>query len=329
MAHIYEHFRNYKPEVATRTVIQQARDIIDEYSEQGFTLTLRQLYYQFVARGLRENSDKSYDALGRIIARAREAGMLPWDGIEDRNRDTTIWRIEEDESMALDGVEARFAMDFWSPQDTYVELWVEKDALVAVVERPCDEYRVPFLACKGYLSSSEAWRAGRRFRSALRQGKKAVLIHLGDHDPSGIDMTRDNSDRIDMFARSEGVEVRRIALNRDQIDLYKPPPNPTKMTDKRAKKYIAEHGKTSWELDALPPQVIHDLITNEVNKYIDPDIWARTREREEKGRELLAALTDEWDGELRDVVHALHVEGLNTEISDALFEIRNGGRDES
>jgi len=322
MAHTYETFIKRKFHAKSLQTIQMAREIIDEYAAQNFTLTLRQLYYQFVARGLRENSDASYKSLGKIIARGREAGLLPWDGIEDRNRDTTIWRIDEDESSALHGIETRFAMDFWTPQDAYIEVWVEKDALTSVIERPCGALRVPYMACKGFLSASEAWRAGKRFQRALAQGKQAVLIHLGDHDPSGIDMTRDNDERLEMFARSNGVDVRRIALNRDQIDQYDPPPNPTKKTDSRSKKYLEEHGKTSWELDALSPQVIYDLITDTVNEYIDEDIWSKVAAKEERGRRLLSALTDEWDGYVRELVDAIHYEDLGEELLNALEKIR-------
>lgn len=100
--------------------------------------------------------------------------------------------------------------------------------------------------------------AAKRFEGYVYQGISPVIIHLGDHDPSGIDMTRDIIDRMDIFEAGVGVE--RIALNMDQIELYNPPKNPAKLSDTRAKGYIEKFGSSSYELDALEPRVIRDLI---------------------------------------------------------------------
>ena len=75
-------------------------------------------------------------------------------------------------------------------------------------------------ACRGYASQSEQWRAGKRLANYLRANQRVVILHLGDHDPSGIDMTRDNDDRLSMFARSSRVELKRVALNMDQVEQY-------------------------------------------------------------------------------------------------------------
>jgi hypothetical protein len=108
---------------------------------------------------------------------------------------------------------------------------------------------------------------------AYRQmGQEPLIIHLGDHDPSGIDMTRDNRDRLGMFAQ-HNVEVIRLALNMDQVEQYTPPPNPAKTTDSRAKDYIAAYGTSSWELDALEPRVINELLHTTIRGCIDAEEW--------------------------------------------------------
>jgi hypothetical protein len=150
------------------------------------------------------------------------------------------------------------------------------------------------MACKGYLSASEAWRSGQRFEAMADEGRVCVLIHLGDHDPSGIDMTRDNSERLELFA-GQGVEVRRIALNMDQVRQYNPPPNPAKLTDKRADQYIRIHGDKSWELDALQPNIIEKLVEDEIRSMVDFEVWDETQEREREGRKALAELHHRWD----------------------------------
>lgn len=275
-------------------VIDRANAILADYEDQGYTLTLRQLYYQFVARDLIENTDRSYKRLGGIISAAREAGQVSWRAIEDRNRSLEAYQIEEDPTSVLNGIEYGITFDIWKALGAYVEVWVEKDALSNVVERACRELRVPFLACRGYLSASEAWRAGVRFRQAQLHGQRTCVIHLGDHDPSGLDMTRDNRERLSLFGRGR-VEVRRIALNMDQVDEYGPPPNPTKVTDSRAGEYLAEHGQTSWELDALEPRVIEGLVRQEIETFVDRAIVDDVLDREREAQRLLSMLAPNWD----------------------------------
>lgn len=275
-------------------LIETANRIIAEYQAAGYTLTLRQLYYQFVARDIIPNTERSYKNLGNLISDGRMAGLISWDAIEDRGRGIRPWVIEEDEQEVLNGIEHHFALDYWERQNAYVEVWVEKDALAAVIERPCGKWRVPYMPCKGYLSASEAWRSGQRFERMADQGRRCVLIHLGDHDPSGIDMTRDNQDRVELFSGSE-VEVRRIALNMNQVEEHRPPPNPTKVTDSRASGYIARFGHTSWELDALEPAYLDRIISAEIESLIDPELWRETREEERQRREILSAIHDRFE----------------------------------
>lgn len=286
----------WNPGAATRQVLEQAEEIIEEYENDGYTLTLRQLYYQFVAKGLIENSERSYKSLGDKITKGRMAGLISWDAIEDRNRSHHRYYFEEDPMGPIELLPQGIEFDRWARQDHYVEVWVEKEALGNVISRACEPLYVPYMACKGYLSASEAWRAGRRFRQEVYYGKRCVLIHLGDHDPSGIDMTRDNKNRVDLFSELPGdVEVVRLALNRDQIEEYNPPPNPAKVSDSRYRMYMEQYGPISWELDALRPQVLEELIIGEVNKYLDPIMWDEVTEEEERVQRLLGNVARRWD----------------------------------
>lgn len=277
-----------------RKTVDQAKAILAEYEGEGYVLTLRQLYYQFVARALIPNTEKEYKRLGRIITDAREVGEIDWYAIEDRGRQCLLHGHEDDPRNVLKGIENAIRLNPWRDQDVYLESWVEKAALEGVLARPANRWRSPYMACKGYLSASEAWRAGRRFEKAIADGKRPVLIHLGDHDPSGIDMTRDNGERLAMFARM-GVEVVRVALNMDQVEEYGPPPNPAKQQDSRFEGYQSKHGDESWELDALQPQVIDKLVSDRIESYIDKDRWAETLKREQELRQPLMNLAHRYD----------------------------------
>ncbi len=276
-------------------IIHIANQIIEEYQEQGFTLTLRQLYYQFVARDYIENSQQSYKNLGSVINDGRLAGYIDWDAIEDRTRNLEeLWHFSSPRD-AVEQMRRQYVIDMWENQEVRVEVWIEKEALAGVISGICKELDVPFMSCRGYMSQSEAYAAGMRAREHYNQEyQQTIIIHLGDHDPSGIDMTRDNDERLTMFAghQSDPV-VQRIALNMDQVDHFNPPPNPAKITDSRAKDYIKRFGKKSWELDALDPKVLVELIRRQVETYRDDDLWAEKEEQLEGERARLDEIIEE------------------------------------
>lgn len=283
---------------ASLDIIDRADAICTQYAAQGYTLTLRQVFYQFVSRGWIANKQSEYKRLGSVLNDARLAGLLDWDHMEDRTRNLRSVSHWDSPADVIAAAARSYRIDKWADQPYYVEVWIEKDALVGVIERVCRELDVPFFSCRGYTSQSELWAAGMRLAGRVNEGKRVKIIHLGDHDPSGIDMTRDIGDRLDLFVREHAdawhVEVDRLALNMPQIEQYDPPPNPAKLTDSRAGGYIAEHGYESWELDALEPVVIGGLITSAVDAVIDWDLWEASVDREEQEREDLATAASRW-----------------------------------
>lgn len=290
----YIAYKDVKFHKKSLALIETARSICNDYMADGYTLTLRQLYYQFVARAIIPNTLKDYKNLGNIINDARLSGLIDWDAIEDRTRNLEQLSSWDSPKDILKATAEQFRYDRWDNQQTRVEIWVEKEALVGVIERVAFKYRCAYFACRGYSSQSESWRAGQRFEQYNQRGQAVKVLHLGDHDPSGIDMTRDNDTRVSLFSNYGDVEVIRLALNEDQVKQYNPPPNPAKLTDTRAADYIRKFGGSSWELDALDPKVIDALISNEIEKYIDVDNWNELKEKEAKARKRISAMATRW-----------------------------------
>ena len=319
-------YQSIKLSPGSLAIVAQANKILSEYSRRGIVVTLRQLYYQFVSRDIIPNKQTEYKRLGSIINDARLAGLIDWDLMQDRTRNLEKLAHWDTPGGVIESAAHSYHRDLWEGQDNYVEVWVEKDALLSVIERPCNEWDVPFFACRGYTSQSEMWSAGQRLLGKIREGRNAKIIHLGDHDPSGVDMTRDIESRLRMFIshhrlrdyakaipqkdnETEGdfltrvgkqdydscLEVNRVALNMDQVREYNPPPNPAKITDSRAGGYVAEHGDESWELDALGPDVLIELIETTVQEYLDVDLWQEKKSQQEEERKVLNEASAHWE----------------------------------
>lgn len=281
----------------TWEIVEAAKRIISAFRRKGFDLTLRQLYYQFVAtqplRAEFKNSERNYKKLGRIVSEARMCGELDWDAIVDRTRTLRGVSHWDSPESIIESSARGYRIDKWEDQANRVEVWIEKDALVGVIANACRRLDVDYFSCRGYASQSAMWRAAQRLRRYNDAGQHVTILHLGDHDPSGIDMTRDIEDRLWTFQAM--VDVDRIALNMAQVQQFGPPPNPTKLTDSRAVEYISNYGMECWELDALDPETLERLVEENVRALRDDDVYAEAQEREQVERDRLRLIADRYD----------------------------------
>jgi len=278
-------------------VIRQANKIIEEYGAQGYTLTLRQIHYQFVARDLYENTQANYKRLGNILDAARKAGLVDWDAIEDRTRSLRRMGVWGGPEQVLKQVRESFKLDPWDEQPILrrIEVWVEKDAALGIVQPTCDALRLPYFSCRGYSSSSGLYEAGKRLQAFRQAGYETIVLYLGDHDPSGVQMTDVSMDRVAMYSGG-GIDFRRVALTLPQIEEFNPPPNFVKETDSRTKWYIDKfETEDCWELDALAPQAVDRIIRDEIEPLIDTEAWEKTLADEEEHRTVLSEIISDWN----------------------------------
>jgi hypothetical protein len=271
-----QRYREISFRKSTLKLIEQMNSIIEEYIAQGYVLTVRQLFYQLVARAIIENTEKSYKNVAGIVNDARIAGLIDWDAIEDRTRSFVGRNRWTEPKDILRGAAEQYHTDPRATQEERVFLIVEKEALSGVFQRLCRTYDIPLLAARGYPSASVV----REFAETTLNGnsysksvKEITLLHFGDHDPSGIDMTRDLEERFDLFSGYARFKLKRLALNFNQIEELSPPPNPAKTTDSRFVSYRRKFGESSWELDALPPDILNAVALKEIEKCIDTKAW--------------------------------------------------------
>lgn len=308
--------------------VRRCEQICNEYAGAGYRLTLRGLYYQLVRRdqfpperrfwwnaetrkwikdpeganpNSTRNAEPNYKWLIGLMTDARNGGLLDWNHLVDEGREAAGgdrgWDSPQD---AMESITRAYGITHWDDQPYRLEVWVEKQALENVVSRAASAWDVPYVSAKGYTSTSLMYESAMRLRAWERAGLETVILHLGDHDPSGVDMSRDIETRLRKYGSK--VRVERIALNMDQItdDL---PPAPAKITDSRSQSYIDLYGEDSWELDAMEPAVMDALIQDNIRRYLDEDLYQARLDQEEEERVSLVAIRDNWEtvlGDLRD-----------------------------
>lgn len=329
----------------TESKAQILNDIIEitkRYQAKGFSLTLRQLYYQLVAADKIPNHDKVYKKLSKLKDDCVYSGLVDWALFEDRGRVPKIAYFEESIKGAIERTKEFYKLDRQKGQEKHIEVWTEKDAISDILKRVVDPYTIRLVINKGYSSSTAMYGAYQRFFQAIEEGKKIVILYFGDHDPSGLDMVRDIEERI-LFFLSNGqrknkivrrvqdwlekeenpdldrlldeyyglndwmekredpetgeklevfnhwkayfktkLEVKHVGLTMEQIKEINPPHNPAKITDTRANKYIQKFGPKSWEVDALNPEVMTDIVREAILEEINHSTYLDTLEKEEQ-----------------------------------------------
>lgn len=207
---------------ANKNQLKIINQIIEEYKKEGYILTLRQLYYQLVSRDIIPNKQSEYAKLSTLLTKGRMAGVVDWSAIEDRNRKPYIPSSWDSPESIVESAIHSYRRDRQEGQNVYIELWVEKDALSGVLKRITEKYHINLIVNKGYSSTSAMYDAYERVKDKLLEKKKVVILYLGDHDASGLDMIRDIRDRTREFVgNSEDVKDKYYNLDENkQSEVY-------------------------------------------------------------------------------------------------------------
>jgi hypothetical protein len=292
-------FMCYQPKKFSKDhieLIAKINAIVQPYEEAGHLVTVRQVYYQLVHRNWIANKVTEYQRLVGILTDARMAGLVSWTAFEDRNRQLKGVSHVDGPPQAIKDMLADYALDLWANQDWRPEVWIEKKSLEGVISNICTRLRVDFFATAGYSSVTETWQAGQRFLDYIHKGQRPIIFYLGDHDPSGIDMTRHVQETVSTFVGQQ-INVVRIALNMDQVEAGGYPPNPAKLSDSRATAYIDRFGYESWELDVFTPDEMQDIIAKAILPIRDQTKWDEMVEEETQDKRLLEEVLEEKFGE--------------------------------
>lgn len=248
-------------------------------------MSVRQLFYQLVARGQVEKTDRAYKRVCDFSAQMRVDGTLDYGKIVDGHRTRQGVYAHNGLHDALTSSHLLYRRNYWTNQRKLVEIWCEKDALSGVIRPICEEYGVTYVACRGFPSITLRYESALVFR---RAEKPVQIYYFGDHDPSG----RAISDNLEGELRQHGadVTVRRVALEPLHIRHLGLPARVGKRSDSRLPRFAAEYGNACVELDALPPSMLVRMVKESIMGEIDWQEWVRMMAVEEAERKTLASL---------------------------------------
>ena len=253
------------------------------FDDVGTGVTVRQLFYQCEIKGTVPKTESGYNKVQRQTVKMRKAGFLPYDWITDNTRwvrkPSTYKSLE---SFAKHNAE-HYRRDLWYNQPDYVEIWIEKEALMGIANEVTEEYDVPLYPCRGYSSISLTWSAAEQIKYISQTGKDVYIYYLGDYDPSGEDIPR----AVQKHLREQGADFyfQQLAVNEYQIENMNLPTRPTKKSDSRSKNFSG--GNISVELDAIRPDVLKSIIRDAIEGHIDPVQLEWTKRMEEFERQTL------------------------------------------
>lgn len=276
-------------------IIEKSVEILKTYSDP---ITVRALYYLLVTRGM-TNDPYIYKKMDDYMVDARWDGIIPFEAFIDRDR--RIYGATAAEPILLsDQIETgktqikawmdNYTLNPWENQPNYVEVWIEKVAQQGNFEKLVDKYSMGLAPCKGHPSLTYLNDSVPRFNSAIQRGQKPIILYFGDFDPRGlhipVKLCQDIEKRMRMRGTSGEVELKRIALNEDQVINMNLITVPPKASDSMSPKWLKEHGNIGVaELDAIEPKTLSQMVTDEIAKYFDPELYKELLEREEIERE--------------------------------------------
>ena len=295
-----------------KEILRFAEDVCREYREKDYALTLRQLYYQGVARKFWPSGDPSYSALMRVVSAARLEGRFPLWALVDRTRvvypgestrcDTKVERALERSVEAVRRLPDQLLhRDPWFGQPTHVSVWFEKEALAGIFEKACDDVHVSWFSARGDPShpalydwlrqaadahgvgNPDGWKddAGNHHKG---MAKRSIVLYFGDLDPTGVRIPRTAEETVRTFARIMGlrfpITFRRVGITLEMAREMDLPPFPAKESaGADYRNYVEEFDTTdAWELDALSPEVLEEEVRRAVLEHFDAPLHDRLQE---------------------------------------------------
>ena len=272
---------------------QKSLDLIEAMyaaAETAQPITGRGIGYKLFTQGLIPSMGRAdMQRVYRLLKEARERDDIPWGFIVDETRELERASSWSDPAEYVQAVSRSYRRDFWLQQPSRVEVWSEKGTVRGVLAPVLDEYGVGFRAVHGFSSATMAYDV-----SNNDPDHPLIVLYVGDYDPSGMYMSK--CDLPARFLKYGGnhITLERIALTSEQVAGLPSFPAQDKKKDPRYAWFVEHYGKTCWELDALDPNDLREIVEQAIQNEIEPVAWERCATVEEAEKESLRTVLDRW-----------------------------------
>ena len=268
---------------STKAEVEQRREALHDIVAAMRPMTVRQVFYQATVRGIVEKAETGYSKVQTDLTVMRRSGELPYGWLADNTRwqrkPNTFDSVEE----ALRETARLYRKNLWADADSYVEIWLEKDALSGVIYPITSMYDVPLMVARGYASLSFLHLAADYINELY---VPTHIYHLGDFDPSGVNAGEKIEETLMEMAPNAEIYFERLAVTEEQISAWNLPTRPTKATDTRAKNF----GSISVELDAIEPRTLRDIVSDAIEEHLPQHQYEVLKAAEESERKLIRRL---------------------------------------
>lgn len=263
-------YADWRPQRKTHALLNAVGDVIQEYRDY-LPLTVRQIFYRLVGAYDYPKTEQAYERLAEKLVRARRAGLLAFDVIRDDGVVTFSTEYFADTDAFWDATGRRirdYRRDRQAGQAVYVELWAEAAGMLEQLARVADRYSVPVYSAGGFSSLTANRRIADR---ALERNTPTVLLHVGDHDPSGASIFASMAEDAAAFVQADRVilpqriDAERIALTEDQITDLDLPTTPPKSSDSRTRRWRGD----TCQVEALAPDQLASIVEGAIQRRLD------------------------------------------------------------
>ena len=286
----------WKPQKKTRILISQVEAILREYRAE-LPLTARQIFYRLVGAYGYPKTEKAYESLTNHLNRARRARIIAFDDIRDDGASVMREHHYADENDFYRHVREQgetYERDKLARQKVDIRVYCESAGMMPQLRRVTRRYSVPVYSCSGFDSLTAKFDLAESVAEAhTYRGHNTVILHLGDHDPSGETIFDSIAADVHAFLEVDiphipGGQIARfepVALTPDQIIQYALPTDPAKASSHSAK----WGSKRACQLEALEPRVLAFILKDAIERHLDPDILAADMKAETQERRRIAA----------------------------------------
>lgn len=257
--------------------------------------TVRQIYYRAVVHYLVSNDNRGYNLVQRRLLQLRRSGIIPYGSIEDNARSFYGGNRHTGPEAFMQHARYTYHLDYWQNEPINVEVWCESDSIAGTLRHiVTQEWGLRLYVARGFASETYLYNAGQAIQE---DGRETFIYTLSDFDPSGITLAEDIAEKLEAFAGPVPVHVQRIALSREQVQLWDLPTHPVKATDSRGKRFKREHGDRVCDLEAVPPRELRNLVSKSIGEHVDPRKIQAAKRDEALQREAMASLPAHFWGE--------------------------------